>query len=183
MCRRARRHEGRSELPGGQYTPLLADHVANAFRHAQNAQKIADVGVDMFSEMASQFASMLYPQPPADTSTSSSNESSATDSPPAAAPAAGNLAPTTQPPTSSDVASQSDIASPTKPQAAATPASVDRNTALIEDDIDDDDYVQVPIVRATPSSTGGQDPNSSASSIDSVERDLMESTKETHLQK
>lgn len=139
----------------------------------------------MFSEMASQFASMLYPQPPADTSTSSSNESSATDSPPAAAPAAAKVAaPTTQPPTSSDVASQSDIASPTKPQAAAaTPASVDRNTALIEDDIDDDDYVQVPIVRATPSSTGGQDPNSSASSIDSVERDLMESTKETHLQK
>lgn len=186
MCRRARRHENRSEtchssLPGGHYTPIIADHVADAIRHAQNSEKFASVGIDMISNFANHFAALLYPETQATNQQAGATASSS----------GANAQPSTsQVPTQAEtapiypevpaVSTQSDsVAMATTP----APAVVDRDLVLIEDDVDDDDYVQVPINGAAAATPMLVDQDSSNSSVDSVEKALMDAAKAGHLQK
>lgn len=186
MCRR-KRHEGRSEtchssMPAGHYASLTADHVADAIRHATNSQKLAGVGVDLISNFASHFASLLYPE----------GQGGAAAGPSTAAQAPAAAAAASQPPNSESTSSattQSVAAAtttPVQPQSVTTPSQpkaatppVDREmAAFIVDDVDDDEYVRVPI-----SSVAGvsAEHESSSSSVDSVEAALLNAKKDGHL--
>lgn len=203
MCRRAKRHEARSEtchssLPGGHYTPLVADHLADAIRHARNSEQFATVGIDLISNFANHFASLLYPesqaagpgQAPAAAQPQATTQAAAAPTQPQAASSTSPVNVPLYPnlPQTADVSAQPEAVSQapqsqSQPTKAATPPPVAaRELVLIEDDIDDDDYVQVPLAAAAAAAPQ-PDHNSSGSSVESVEKNLMDAFKEGRLPK
>lgn len=175
-CRRSRHHDAAESAAAGcrfGTNPNVANHVADAIRLSRNSEKIASVGIDIISNFAQHFASLMDPF--GVTMDAASANAVPTQQPPAA-PAAGNSTQTNNTTQTTDAAAAPNAtaaapattSTPNHPK-TTIPAGTSRmpDMVYIEDDLDD--YVTVP---------GPTVANESNDSNDSVAEALMEASKE-----